>query len=106
MQNIYRIDLEVIEGEHCKAHKVGDTFRYPQDQSRICPWLQDSLNSMVRILIFGGNLPWSYRGTPYEKQIDPNGITTEYVRCPDPTSAGVVVKITRTKIGEVDTSKE
>jgi hypothetical protein len=26
---------------------------------------------------------------------DPNGITTEFVRCPDPTSSGIVVKITR-----------
>ena len=32
------------------------------------------------------------------KEIDPEGITTEFVRCPDPTNAGVVAKITRNKI--------
>jgi hypothetical protein len=29
--------------------------------------------------------------------IDPDGVTTEYVRCPDPTSA-LVAKITRTRV--------
>lgn len=29
--------------------------------------------------------------------MDPNGVTTEYVRCPDPT-ADLVVKITRTAV--------
>jgi len=30
--------------------------------------------------------------------IDPEGVTTEFIRCPDPTDAGVVVKITRTRV--------
>jgi hypothetical protein len=50
---------------------------------------------MIRVLQFGGTLPWTYEGTPYEKEIDPEDTTTEFVRCPDPTSSGVVLKIIR-----------
>jgi hypothetical protein len=50
---------------------------------------------MIRALESGGELPWKYKGTPYEKVIDPEGVTTEYVRCPDPTASGIVVKVTR-----------
>ncbi len=46
----------------------------------------------------GVTLGWKYEKTPYEKVIDPNGVTTEYVRCPDPTS-NLVAKIIRTKVG-------
>ena len=49
-----------------------------------------------RALENSGTLPWKYRGTPYEKVLDPDGVTTEYVRCPDPTASGIVIKITRT----------
>lgn len=35
----------------------------------------------VRMLEMGVTLPWMYEGTPYQKVVDPNGITTEYVRC-------------------------
>ena len=42
----------------------------------------------------------AYKGTAYEKQIDPDGVTTEFVRCPDPTDAGIVVKITRTWLSD------
>lgn len=59
----------------------------------------DSLIGMLRVLEHGGTLPWRYRGTPYEKVIDPDGVTTEFVRCPDPTAA-VVIKITRTALPE------
>jgi hypothetical protein len=38
-----------------------------------------------------------HEGTPYEKVIDPDGVTTEYVRCPDPTS-NLLAKITRTLV--------
>jgi uncharacterized repeat protein (TIGR04076 family) len=77
---------------------VGNKFRYPDDLGEMCPWLLDSLMGMVRALENGGTLPWSYRGTRYEKALDPDGVTTEFVRCPDPT-ASVVVKITRTVQG-------
>jgi len=52
---------------------------------------------MIRVLQYGGTLPWKYEDTPYEKEINPEGVTTEFVRCPDPTSNGVVLKITRKK---------
>lgn len=52
---------------------------------------------MIRVLEYDGRLGWSYKGTPYEKVINKDGVTTEFVRCPDPTSAGVVLKITATK---------
>ena len=78
------------------AYEVGQTFRYPEDLGLLCPWLVDSLTGMIRALENGGALPWRYRGTPYEKSIDPDGVTTEFVRCPDPTASGIVVKIVRT----------
>ena len=101
MNNIYAIELEICESNGCKAHQVGEKFRYPQERNRLCPWLEDSAGGMLRVLLFGGTLPWTYSGTPYEKEIDPEGITTEFVRCPDPT-AHVIVKITRQKIGWLD----
>lgn len=118
----YTIDLEIVQGNGgeprtdgtrpdfanegicawmygCR-HAVGTRFRYPDDAGQICPWLMDSLNGMIRVLDYGGTLPWRYRGTPFEKEIDPDGVTTEYVRCPDPTAAGIVVKIIRTAVPE------
>jgi uncharacterized repeat protein (TIGR04076 family) len=96
----YEISIEIYKGENCDHHKLGQTFRYPDDVGSICPWLLDSINGMVRVLQFGGTLPWKYQDTEYEKEIENDGVTTEYVRCPDPTSAGVVAKITRTKLKE------
>ena len=83
------------------AYEVGQTFRYPEDLGRMCPWLVDSLTGFVRALEHGGTLPWRYAGTPYEKAIDPDGVTTEFVRCPDPTASGIVVKITRRAVPEL-----
>jgi len=80
--------------------KVGDKFQYLDDLGKLCPWLADSLTGFIRALESGGTLPWKYRNTPYEKAIDPDGVTTEYVRCPDPTASGIVIKITRTAIPE------
>jgi len=97
-RKFYRIDLEIFEARpDTWCHKKGDTFRYPQDWGKICPWLRGSLNDFVRILESGGTLSWRYEGTPYEKVIDTDGVTTEYVRCPDPT-ANLVVKIIRTRV--------
>jgi uncharacterized repeat protein (TIGR04076 family) len=93
----YRIDLEIFEARPDSwCHNKGETFRYPRDWGKICPWLRGSLNDFVRILESGATLAWRYEGTPYEKVIDPDGVTTEYVRCPDPT-ANLVVKIIRTR---------
>ena len=40
----------------------------------------------------------SGKGCKSEKMLDPDGITTEFIRCPDPTDAGVVAKVTRKKL--------
>ncbi len=96
----YRLDLEIVECKagRCAQHKLGEKFAYPADRGRICPWLLDSMNGAVRVLEYGGTLPWLYEGTPYKKVMDPDGVTTEFIRCPDPTDSGVVLKITRTKV--------
>jgi hypothetical protein len=78
--------------------RVGDRFRYPEDLGRLCPWLLDGLTGVIRALEHGGTLARRYRGTPYEKEIDPAGVTTEYVRCIDPTASGIVVKVIRTAL--------
>jgi uncharacterized repeat protein (TIGR04076 family) len=93
----YKIDIEIYEARPDSwCHKKGDTFSYPADMGKICPWLQSSLHDFLILLAQGATLPWKYEGTPYEKVIDPDGVTTEYVRCPDPTS-NLVAKITRTR---------
>ncbi len=94
----YRIDIEVHEArQDTWCHKKGDKFEYPKDMAKICPWLLGSMHDFIVALQSGATLPWKYAGTPYEKVIDPEGVTTEYVRCPDPT-ANLVAKITRTKV--------
>ncbi len=96
----YRIDIEIVECKagKCAQHETGQKFAYPVDRGKMCPWLLDSMNGAVRVLEYGGTLPWLYKGTPYEKVIDPDGITTEFIRCPDPSASGVVAKITRTRV--------
>ena len=96
----YRIDVEVVECKagRCAQHQLGEKFAWPADRGRMCSWLLDSMSGAVRVLEYGGTMPWLYEGTPYQKVIDPEGVTTEFIRCPDPTASGVVVKITRTKV--------
>jgi uncharacterized repeat protein (TIGR04076 family) len=96
----YAIEIEIVEGNESRCHQVGDRFAYPEDRGKMCPWLLDSMESMIRVLQYGGTLYWDYRGTRYEKQIDPEGTTTEFVRCPDPTTAGIVAKITRIRLSD------
>jgi len=92
----YKLEIEIYEARpDTWCHKKGDKFAYPQDIGKICPWLLASLHDFLRLLEQGVTLSWKYEGTPYEKVIDPEGVTTEYVRCPDPTS-NLVAKITRT----------
>jgi uncharacterized repeat protein (TIGR04076 family) len=94
----YKIEIEIFEARpDTWCHKKGDKFAYPADWGKLCPWLRASLNEFVRLLENGVTLPWRYEGTLYEKVIDPEGLTTEYVRCPDPTS-NLVAKITRTRV--------
>jgi len=75
---------------------VEQKFRYPEDLGELYPWLVDCLTGMIRALENGDSLTWKYRDSPYAKVIDPDGVTTEYVRCPDPTASGIVIKVTRT----------
>lgn len=94
----YKMEIEIFENEAGRTcHKVGEKFEYPKDAGEICPWLLGSMNNFISALQNGGILYWKYEGTPYEKEIDPDGITTEFVCCPDPT-AKIIAKITRTVI--------
>jgi uncharacterized repeat protein (TIGR04076 family) len=92
----YTFEIDIVEGS-CGPHKAGQTIKYPDEKGKICPWLMDSMNSAIRVLEYGGTLPWLYEGTRYQKVIDPSGITTEFIRCPDPTRV-VVAKITRRRV--------
>jgi uncharacterized repeat protein (TIGR04076 family) len=95
----YKLEIEIFEARpDTWCHKKGDRFAYPQDIGKLCPWLLSSLHDFLIVLEKGATLPWKYENTPYAKVIDPAGVTTEYVRCPDPTS-NLVAKITRTKVG-------
>jgi len=103
-QVIYPRDFESLgicawmyRGDGEKSYQVGQKFRYPDDIGKICPWLLSSMDAVIQVLRFGGTLGWRYKDTPYEKVINKNGVTTEYVRCIDPAS-GIVVKIIRTEI--------
>ena len=88
----------MYRGDGQKSYQAGQKFLYPDDVGRICPWLLGSMDSMIQTLRHGGMLPWRYRGTPYEKEIDPDGVSTEFIRCVDPTDSGIVVRLIRTKI--------
>lgn len=90
----------MYRGDGQKSYQVGQRFTYPDDIGRLCPWLLDSLSGVIHALRFGGTLPWRYENSPYEKVIDPEGVTTEYVRCIDPTASGIVVKVIRTRIDD------
>ncbi len=93
----YDIEIEVIEvGPKTRCHKKGEKFMWPKDMGNLCHWLASALDPVVTSLAGGAIYPWLYKDTSYEKVIDPEGVTTEYIRCPDPTEAGIVVKITRT----------
>ncbi len=90
----------MYRGDGQKSYREEQKFTYPDDLGQLCPWLWDSLQGFVQALRFGATLGWEYKDTPYEKVIDPEGVTTEFVRCTDPTASGIVVKVIRTKIPE------
>jgi len=90
----------MYRGDGQQSYRVGQRFRYPDDVGKICPWLLASMDGFIKVLRYGGTLPWNYAGTPYEKVMDSEGVTTEFVRCPDPSASGIVVKIIRTKIAD------
>ena len=88
----------MYRGDGESSYQVGQRFSYPEDMGKICPWLLDSMHNMIHVLRCGGTLPWRYAGTPYEKQFDEDGVTTEFIRCVDPTESGIVVKVIRTEL--------
>lgn len=88
----------MYRGDGEKSYQVGQRFSYPEDLDKLCPWVLDSLHGIIHVLRFGGTLPWQYPGTPYEKQFDDDGVTTEFIRCVDPTESGIVVKVIRTQM--------
>ena len=92
----FDFEIEIVEGK-CGPHQAGQKFRYPDEKGKICNWLMDSMNGALRVLEYGGTMPWLYEGTPYQKVIDPNGLTTEFIRCPDPSRV-VVAKISRRRV--------
>lgn len=96
----YSFEIEVVAPAKslCHYHKAGEKFAYPRDLGKICPWLRDSMSGMLSALEWGAVFPWDYEGTPFHKVRDPEGVTTEFVHCPDPTPDGIVVKITRRAI--------
>ena len=92
----FDFEIEIVEGK-CGPHQAGQKFKFPDEKGKICNWLMDSMNGALRVLEYGGTMPWLYEGTPYQKVIDPNGLTTEFIRCPDPSRV-VVAKISRRKV--------
>ena len=88
----------MYRGDGERSYVAGERFAYPEDLGRICPWLAASLAPFVQALRYGGNLTWTYAGSPYAKEMDPDSVTTEFVRCPDPTASGIVAKIIRTRL--------
>ncbi|NHJ86734.1 MAG: hypothetical protein FK734_14820 [Asgard group archaeon] len=95
----YKITLEVFESScNLEGHKKGDIFNYPEDRGKMCIWLLAAAEPMIKVLLFDGTLPWKYEGTKYQKEIDKNGITTEFVRCQDPTDHNLVLKIIRKRV--------
>ena len=88
----------MYRGDGEKSYQVGQKFLYPDDAGKICHWLLGSMDSVIQTLQHGGTLPWKYRDTPYEKEIDPDSITTEFIRCIDPTDSGIVVRVKRIKV--------
>lgn len=97
----YEVEVEVYEvGPKTRCHKKGEKFKWPKEMCGLCHWLGSALDPVLTSLAGGAIYPWKYQGTAYEKVLDPEGVTTEYIRCPDPTEAGIVVKITRTFKGK------
>jgi uncharacterized repeat protein (TIGR04076 family) len=92
----FDFEIEIVEGK-CGPHQAGQKFKYPDEKGKICEWLMDSMNGAIRVLEYGGTMPWLYEGTPYQKVIDKDGLTTEFIRCPDPTRV-VVAKISRRRV--------
>jgi len=88
----------MYRGDGEKSFQQGQRFSIPEDNEKICPWLLDSMSGIIEALNAGKTLGWQNKNTPYVKVFNKNGVTTEFIRCIDPTESGIVVKIIRTKL--------
>lgn len=88
----------MYRGDGEKSFQQGHRFSIPEDNEKICPWLLDSMSGIIEALNAGKTLGWQYNNTPYVKVFNKKGVTTEFIRCIDPTESGIVVKIIRTKL--------
>lgn len=81
--------VKEIQGTgHCGyGHTVGQTFAWPQDMGKICPWVVYGLFPAITTLEYGGSFPWGS---------DPNRVS---FCCLDPASP-VVMEIIRTPQAE------
>ena len=82
----YEITLEVTkileEGVCPVGHKVGDTFKYPEDLGKLCPAAYHSITPYIRIMESGGGFPFF------------DSANSHQACCPDYLRP-VIVKITR-----------
>jgi hypothetical protein len=95
----YKIDIEIYEFRgfcYISRHKKGDKFEYPKDWEKLCPYIRGGTIEFIQQLEAGATLPWRYLGTPYKKVIDQEGISTEYVRYPDPSENNTAVMLAKT----------
>jgi len=96
----YRIDVEIVECKRgrCAQHQLGREVRLSGRSWQDVPLAaRQHERRDPRARIRRHDAVVVYRNA-YQKVIDPEGVTTEFIRCPDPTDAGVVAKITRTKV--------
>ena len=86
MANKITLNVTEIQGTgHCGfGHKPGESFSWPEDVGKICPWVTYTLFPAITTLEYGGTFPWGN---------DPN--RTSFC-CPDPANP-VVVEIVRTE---------
>ena len=87
----------MYRGDDDKSYKKGQIFKYPEEAGKLCQWMLNDINLVIQVLRLNGKMLWDYKDTPYEKEINEDGITTEFIRCMDPTNSGIVVKIIRKK---------
>ena len=62
----FDFEIEIVEGK-CQPHQAGQKFKFPDEKGKICPWLMDSMNGAIRVLEYGGTMPWLYTARPTRK---------------------------------------
>lgn len=98
--NKEKICAWMYRGDGKNSYYKGQIFNYPEDAGKLCPWMLPNITQVIQILQADGKLGWRYENTAYEKKIEENGITTEFIRCMDPTDSGIVIKVIKKSITE------